>query len=272
MSLSSPTPPAVADPNAVAQNQENINLSSAEASQAGSMVNQNTPWGNISYQQTGTGPNGVPTYTATTSLDPTIANIFNTAKTGADTTLTNANYGSTTPTQAIGDMTSGLTKQMLDTETNYLSPYFSQQTSQLDAKLRNQGLAPGQPAYDQAMNGLQQSQNSTVTGFLASSQPQAFSEAQTLYNEPLAISQALLGEVSPTTVNSSGAASPGLSVQPANLIGATANAQQAQQQTYQDQVQQYDAMLSGLFSLPSTVLGGWAKGGFQMPAAAAAAA
>lgn len=296
--MSAPPPPQPADPNQVAANQQNINTQSGVESQAGSMVNQNTPWGSVSYQQTGTGPGGVPIYTATTALDPTIANIFNTSKTGAANLLASANYGGApqpgtgggspsqnlgpgymgapqtvpgvpatgaggSPTQAIGNMTSGLTSQMLGTETSYLSPYFTQQTSQLDAQLRNQGLAPGNPAYDQSMNALQQSQNSTVTGFLAQAQPQAFSEASALYNEPAQLASALMGEVSPATVGTSTAATSPLAIQPANLIGATATAEQMQQKTYEDQLAQQQAAWSGIFGIPSAVLGGWARGGFS---------
>src|SRR5579872_5815319 len=67
---SSPSPPVVSDPNVTATQQQGLNTKAGEASQAGSMVNQNTAYGSLNYTQTGTSPDGTPIYTANTSLSP----------------------------------------------------------------------------------------------------------------------------------------------------------------------------------------------------------
>src|ERR1700722_15274485 len=46
-------------------------------SQAGSQYNQSNPYGSLQYQQTGTGPGGVPIYSANTSLSPVEQGLFN---------------------------------------------------------------------------------------------------------------------------------------------------------------------------------------------------
>lgn len=257
---SSPQAPVVADPNVVASNQQNLNTTAGQQSQQGSMVSQNTPTGSLTYSQTGTSSDGTPLYTATTALTPAQQGLLNTlqgtqqsAGTQGQNVITGANYGSVAPATAIGNATSGLTSQAMGQETAYLNPFFTQQTDQLDTKLKNEGFAPGQPGYDQAMNALKQSQGQTVTGFEASIEPQMYQQATSSYELPaqLAGSLAQLGAPSSPTFQST----PQLSIQPANLVGATANAQTAQQQTYQDQVNQNNAMMSGLFGIGTTALG-----------------
>jgi hypothetical protein len=276
---SSPQPPAVTDPNITAANQQTLNTNAGQSSQAGSMVNQVNPYGNLSYAQTGTSANGTPLYTATTSLSPAQQQLL-TELTGTQTTagkqagtlLKNANYGAN-PTDVIGNGTTGLTGAAVAQQTAYLNPYFQTQTSQLDTQLRNQGFAPGQPGYDNAMRALQNNQNNTVTGFISQIEPQMFQQATQEYQMPAQMAESLAQFGAPTNPTQSFTSTPSLNITPANLTQATANAQQAQQQTYQDQLAQNNAMMSGLFGVGSAVLGGWAKnGGVQNMLGAAALA
>lgn len=263
---STPDAPKVADPNVTAQQQQDLNSKAAQSSQAGSMVNQSNPFGNLSYSQTGTSPDGTPLYTASTTLSDANKQLLDilqgtqkSAGQQGNALISGANYGAVSPSDAIGNATSGLVKDAMSKQVSYLSPYFTQQTDQLDTKLRNQGFAPGQPGYDNAMRALQNNQGNTVTGFESQIEPQMFQQAQSTYLMPAQLGGTLAGLGSPTMPAFT--PQPGLNVQPANLIGATANAQQAQQQSYQDQLQQSQAMMSGLFGIPTAVLGGWAKGG-----------
>lgn len=265
---SSPTPPAVTDPNLTATNQQALNTTAGQQSQAGSMVNQNNPYGSLTYSQTGTNANGTPIYTANQSLTSAQQGLLNTqqgtqqtAGTQAGNLLSGAGYGNTSAADALGNATSGLTGQAMQQETSYLQPYFSQQTNSLDAQLKNQGFNPGEPAYDNAMRGLQNNQGNTVTGFLANIEPQMYQQAQSTYTLPAQLAESLGQFATPGSVAQNLTQTPNLTIQPANLIGATANAQQAQQQTYQDQLNQNNAMLGGLFGIGSSVLGGMAKSG-----------
>jgi hypothetical protein len=238
------------------------------------MVNQETPYGSLTYTQTGTSPQGTPLYSASTSLSPTQQGLLNTltgtqaiAGQAGQSLLAGANYGATNPATAIGNATSGLTGQAVQQEENYLQPFFTPQTQQLETQLLNQGIMPNSPAYTQAMNNLQQSQGQTESGFVANIEPQMYQQALSTYELPATLGGQLTSEGSPT--NPTFQQTPSLTVQPANLIGATANAEQAQQQTYQDQVTQYNNMMSGLMGIPTAILGGWAKAGGASAAAAA---
>ena len=258
-----PSPPPTPDPSAVADKQAAYNMQAGTASQLGSMVNQVTPYGNLNFSQTGTGPNGVPIYTASTTLTPGQQSIVDaltgargSAASQAKSVISNANYGNQNPADAVGGMTSGITKDILGKETEYLNPFFTQQSDRLDAQLRNQGLSPGTPAYDVAMNNLRQNQNQSVTGFLAQAEPAAYQQATSQYNLPISTAANLetIGQPTSPTFQST----PALNVQPPNFIGAQANADQIAQANYQNQMSQHNNMMSGLFGIPTAMLGGWA--------------
>src|SRR6267142_943085 len=263
---STPDAPTVADPNTVAKNQQALNTTSGQQSQVGSMTNQVTPTGSLSYTQTGTSSDGTPLYTATTKLSDPQQQLLNTlqgtqraAGTAGKNLIAGANYGAQAPGDVIGNATSGLVKDAMAKQVSYLDPYFKQQTEQLDTQLRNQGFAPGQPGYDNAMRAVQNNQGNTVTGFEAQMEPQMYQQAYQNYMTPASLGGTLAGLGAPS--NPTFQSTPQLNIQPANLIGATANAQQAAEASYQDQLKQSQAMMSGLFGIPTAALGGWAASG-----------
>lgn len=255
-----PNVPAVPSATQVSADQTQANV----AAQAGSMVNQENPYGSLNYTQTGTGPNGVPIYTSKINLSPEQQQLYDTlvgtqqsAGTAGGKLIGGANYGDQSPADVIGGMTSGTTKDLLDKETGYLNPFFTTSRDQLDTKLRNQGLAPGTPGYDNAMRSLDTSQGLTVSNFLASAEPQAYSQAKSTYEEPATLGATLAALGTPGSPNSDFVNAPQL--QATNVVGANANQSQAQMAAYNAQNQQYQQMLSGAFGVPSAVLGGWAS-------------
>lgn len=261
---SAPPPPnpqqALSLGNQTAQGQQSLN----DRAQVGSAVNQNNPYGSLAYQQ-GVGPNGAPVLSADVNLNPTQQGLFNTlmgtkqtAGTQGSNVLSGANYGSQSPQDAIGNMTSGIEGDLMSKNLAYEQPFFNTSRQQLDTQLRNQGLLPGQPGYDNAMRGLDTSQGLTVNQLEASTQPQAFSQANTLYNTPLAQAQQLSQLGAPQDPNQDFVNAPQL--QPANLTGAVSNAGTLLNNQYTAQEQQYSNMMKGLFGIGGTVLGGLAGG------------
>jgi hypothetical protein len=268
MSMSSPDVPTVPNPQVTANQQQQLNQQTLQELQGVNQVNQVTPTGSLTYAQTGVGANGVPTYTATQTLSPQEQALLNTmqgtqttAGTQAGKLLSNANYGAagTNPSQAIGDATSGNTKALLQQETSYLNPQFTQQTNQLDTQLRSQGIFPGSPAYTQQMQNLQLNQNQAITGFLAAAEPQAYQQAVSSYELPLSMASQELGLAAPSGVGLTG--TPQESSQPANLEGDVASANTANMAAYNAQLNQQNAMMSGLFGLGSAAISG-GSGGF----------
>jgi hypothetical protein len=264
-SSSAPTPP---DPAQTASTQAALNTSAGEQSQQGSMVNQNIQGlGGLSYVQSGTGAGGVPLYTANTTLSTPEAQILSGLQGGqilagsqGNNLLAGANYGSQSPADVIGGATSGNTQAMLGQLTSYMNPYFQQSTEQLDSTLRNQGHNPGDPAYDNAMQNLQKSQGATITGALPQLESTAYSQAAQNYMMPLTMGLQEYGFAQPGLPGSQFVQAPGLSVSPPNYEGDVQNAYQDQMQAYQSNLQQQQAMMTGLFGLGSAGIGGLTKG------------
>lgn len=273
--MGAPAPPSPSTGQAagqqVASGQQQYNTNAGESSQAGSMVNQNNAYGGLNYTQTGTGPNGTPIYTANTSLSTPEQGLLNTyqgtqgtAGNQAGSLLAGANYGASSPSQTIGNMASGLEGQQMASYQAGNQPMQQTAVFQLDTQLRNQGLQPGEPGYDNAMRGLTNSQtlaNDTANANFAST---AFNQANTMYTEPLSMATTLGQFGAPQTPNSSFVNAPGLNIQPANLIGATSTENQAVQDQYNAQMQQYSGMMNGLFGIGSDALGVM-TGGMSMP-------
>lgn len=268
-----PTPPAPMDATQVANTQQGYNIDAAKTNLAANAINQYTPFGSLQYSQTGTGPNGIPIYSATQKLSPEQQGILNALQGQTTNLLTGANYGSSNPADVIGNSTSGLTADLLKKNVAQIQPYMDTSRDQLDTKLRNQGFAPGQPGYDNAMRGLLDSQNRTVQGFEASIEPQAYQQATSSYLMPLTMSGSEIGLMNPNAVKQGLTTTPTTNVQPANYMAAAAQQQQIMEQQYQQQMDQYSNSMSGLFGIPTAILGGWAQsGGMQAAGSAMASA
>jgi hypothetical protein len=262
----SPDVPNVPDPGVTASKQFDLNKQAGLMSQQGSMVNQSNPFGELTYSQTGTSPDGTPLYTAKTTLNSSqqeLLDILNgtkkTAGTQAGNLLTGANYGAAQPKDVIGDMSGGWLKDAMTKQMSYLQPGFDYDIAKMETKLKNQGFAQGDPAYDKAMNALKQSQGQTVTGFQASQQPALLQQAAQLYQMPAQLAGSLSGLGAPTmpTWNNT----PNLNIQSPDLIGATNSANAANMKAYEAQSNKDNAMMSGIMGVPSAILGGWAQNG-----------
>ncbi len=264
--------PKPTDPGTVIAGQTVANQNAGTSSQAGSMVNQNNVFGGLNYQQTGVGPNGVPTYTATTTLSPTEQALYNqfsgtrgTAEDQASSLLSGANYGSRQPGDVIGDATSGNTNALMEKYSSYYQPLQQTARTQLDTQLKSQGLSPGTPAYDNAMRSLDENQNMANSLAAANYEQQAYGQAANNYTLPAQMATQLAAFGAPQSPNSQFVNAPGLNIQPANVTGAYANYDQANMDKYKADTAANSAMWSGLFGVPSALVGGWAKGGFTNP-------
>jgi hypothetical protein len=230
------------------------------ASQAGSEIGQQNWLGNMGYQQTGTGPGGVPLYTATTSLSPGQQSLYDQllatqqqAGGQASNLLKTGNYGASSPFDAISGMAGGMTSGMLGNEVSYLNPFFKLQSDQEKAQLANQGFVPGSTAYNNAMMPLQTGQDLTVSNFLAQAYPQAFQMSAGAYQLPWQMAQGMAGFGAPQAPGGQFTQTPQLAQ--TNLVGATQTEQDALQAQYDAQLKQQQAMMGGLFGIGSAGVG-----------------
>lgn len=259
MSTSAPAPP---DPTATANAQEGLNKETAQTQAELNMVNQTTPYGSMTYNQTGTAPDGTPTYTSTQTLNPAEQKLFNTyvgtqQGLGKDAGALMKNLGSSL-TNAPNLDPSTLTNQMMQWGQQYMQPIFNQQQSNLDSQLQAQGITQGSQAYGNAQNLQARNVDNAYENLFMQAEPMAYSQALSSYQAPIQTLGTLLGESQPGSVSQNLTQTPSEQIQPADIQSLT-------EQNYAQQNANYENTMSGLFSIPSAVLGGWARMGFATP-------
>jgi hypothetical protein len=244
-----------------AQAQQGFNLESWLSS----LIGQEGPWGSLSYEQTGTTPEGNPMMTAKTKYAPGIQGLFdqlvsNKSTAGGQTgaMLNRANYGAQSPEDVIGDLSSGITGGIMNNWKSSLDPFFETKTQQLHTALSNRGLVPGQPAYDNAMREMEQSQGLTINNLIGQTGTKAYELASGMYKMPAELAMMLGQYASPASATQDFTTNLP-SVQPANLVGATANAQQALNDQWKAQTMKYGNMMGGIGQIGGSLLGGWAS-------------
>jgi len=220
------------------------NLKGAQQALSANRVNQNTAYGGLNYQQTGTDQYGNPTYTANQTLAPEFQGTFNNL-------AQNAQTASQTPLDtgmASWDKATGLINQRLQ-------PQIQRENEASDAQLANQGIMPGSQAYNTAKTLLSQQHNdlsnqAQLAGL--SAQNQFFNQGVTAQNLPLAQLGAFKSATTPSYV------SPYQQAAVAGPDYLSAYGLQNQNNIAQQNMQtnQSNAMLNGLGGLGSSLIAG----------------
>lgn len=280
--------PAAPNAQAIGQQQAQQNLETGVANAWLGNTNQVTPYGNLTYTQTGTqnvGGKEVPTFTATQTLSPEQQAIYNKTtglQSGALDTAQNVmgqvNNAVNTPlnfnnapklptdqTQLRNDAYRALTAR----STEDLNNAEDRQKTQL----ANQGISAGSTAYNRALQPIDRarvdasSQATINAGTIAGqdlSQAQTLrnqyiNEAQTVRNQPLQDYATLMGlgggVQQPTYAQPTQATIP-----QTDVTSPVYNSYAGQMQQYQIQQGAQNAMLGGLFGLGGAGLGGYLYG------------
>jgi hypothetical protein len=127
------------------------NIAGALQATAANRINQQTPYGSLQYQQTGTDAQGNPIWSANQQLSPELQQLTQSSLAGLQASQANPMYGINP-----GDTYSNAIMQRLQ-------PQQRQQVEALDAQLANQGIMPGSEAYNRAKTLLGQTQNDALT-------------------------------------------------------------------------------------------------------------
>ena len=266
MGKDSPSPPPAPDYTGAAIATAAGNKDAAIAAAEANRVNQVTPYGNLTYNQSGTSANGNPIWNATQTLSPAeqakldannglSQSLLNTAKKGigqVDSLLSNTALDESKLAQPSMQ---GIAVQ--DAIMHRLQPELDRQQSGLENQLSNQGIMAGSEAYNTAMDRQSQSRNDLQTQAALqgintgqSARQQGVAEQYAAQSRPLDIVNALRtgNQVqNPQFVNV-----------PQQATTAGADMLGAAQGNYNAQMGQYNAaqasnnnMTSGLFSLAS---------------------
>lgn len=265
---SAPSPPPAPDYAGAASATAAGNKEAAIAAQQGSMINQVTPYGNLSYSQTGTSEAGNPTYTAKIDLSPTgqqLLDYSNQAQLGlgkqTGQALDRVDQSLSQPFDI--NSSSDAVNKAYSNITSRLDPQWNQATHAKETELVNQGLRPGMEAYDNAMRDFNYGKNDAYTQ--ASTQamnfaPQTMQLDLAARNQPLNELNALrTGSqvTNPSFVNTPQQQTVG----GPNMLGAAQMQGQYNQGAYNQQQAANNSMTGGLFGLGSAVVGA-PSGGF----------
>jgi hypothetical protein len=249
--------PRVPKASSVSDQQLQYGIKAGTAQNELNQTNQVTPTGSLTYTQTGKNADGTPQWTATSALNAqqqALLNAQTSAATGAagaagDIIKQNAGKWASGP-----DMNeTGITKAIMGWGHDYMDPIFQQQNAAEDAKLANQGIAPGSEAYTNAKMARSRNTNDVYTKLLMEGQGQALQAAEAKYMDPLRALSTLSSGQQPGIQY---AQTPQANVSAPDYTTAANN-------QYTAQKSNYDSMMSGLFKIPTTLLGGWASGGFK---------
>ena len=287
MSKSTPSAPAAPDPTTTANAQTASNEATASYNFGLNNPNVVSPLGSNTYTP-GTDANGNPQYTQTIDLSPAEQQILtqnqnNTIQQGQNaqtaqqnvTNLLQTPYnlqGNIPQTLSGGDQQKDLQNaenSLYSQQTQYLDPQFQQGQAQLQSQLANQGIPPGSPAYNTAMQnfGLQKQQayqsamNQATSGGAAyqaqlantglANQAQEAQLYTQQYQEPLNLYSSLMSGTQPTMPQFSGTNTS--SAAPTNVLGAYQNAYNGQLNTYNTQVGSNNSATSGLMGIGSSL-------------------
>jgi len=234
-----------------AQATAQANLLGAQQATAANRVNQVTPYGSLSYQQTGTDAQGNPIWSATQALAPELQGAFGNIA-GQVTQGTAQGFNPTLPSVGINP---GETYS--DAIMRRLQPQQERQAKSLETQLANQGVMPGSQAYENAKTQLAQQQNDQLTsavvgGFqtgLAANQ-NAFNQGLTSYQLPLATLNQFRAATTPSYVNPYQQAA----VSGPDYLGAYTTGQNAQLAANAAQQAGQSGMTSGLFNLAGSAI------------------
>ena len=258
--------PKAPGPYQTAAAQSAADISTAIAQQGLNMTNQITPYGSLTYSQSGTmsytDPTTgktvtVPRFTSTQAFSPEQQKLFEQEQAfdkmyndiALEQTGKIGEHLSTPFDYNAGEYEgwAGNLYNTLNDESN------ARTRDQWDQKLKNQGLSPGSAAYDDAMKNVITSQSRDRTAFMLDAYNTGLNTALTMRNQPINEIGALIsgGQVQQPTFTST----PQVGLQSPDLAGMI-------NQNYQNQLASRNAMIGGLSGLGGAALGGWASGGF----------
>lgn len=236
------------------------NAEAARIATKANRINQNTPYGSISYSS---GVNGDPDqWRSDVSLSPTGQQLLNYQNTAS------LNYGdqAVKGLQRVDESLSqpfdfssvkDVSDRAYGNYTARLDPQWQRSDAALETKLRNQGIPVGSEAWKAAMADQAYAKNDAYTSANTASinsMPATFQLAQALRDQPLNEVNALRTGSQVTTPQFS---SPGQQQTTAgpNYLGAAQSEGQYAGNIYNQQMAQQNAMMQGLFNIGAAYVG-----------------
>jgi hypothetical protein len=258
--MGKPSAPAPPDPKQTSAAQTGTSVATAIANSNLQNVNQVTPNGNLTFNQSGTtkftdpytGQSyDIPSFTATQTLSPDQQKLYdlnnqtqqNLGQIGVDQS---AKIGSLLGTNVDlnNDAVEG---RLMDLGSKRLDPMFARQADALATQLANQGIQPGSAAWKAQMDQFQQGKNDAYNQLLLNGRGQSVQEILTERNQPLNEISALMSGSQVSQPNFINKQMP--TIPTTDTAGIINSNYQQQFQNYQTESANRNALLGGLFGL-----------------------
>lgn len=253
--VSAPKPP---DPWETAQAQSQWNNTTAQTQQAMNMVDQTTPWGSSTYNQTGTQtiigadgkPINVPKYSQTTTLSPEQQAIFEQTQTAQGNLAGLASDQSAAMREYLNTPfqfnNSDAEQWAYDLASPRILAQQGQNEEQIRTTLANKGIREGSAAWNAEMSRMTNANTDQLNQLALTGRGQAFNEALTSRNQPINELSALLSGSQVSMPQFAGTPQTGVAgVDYTGLVN----------QKYQAELQSANAGMGGLFGLGGALLG-----------------
>lgn len=253
--------PSAPDPAQTAAAQGAWNSYTAQQQQQMNMIGQNSPWGSLEYQQTGsswiTDPNGkrveIPQYTANTTLSPEQQAIFDASQSAQGNLANIANDQSAWLGDYLKDPfqfnNQSAENWAYDLASQRILPQQEQNRKDLENRLINQGLRPGTAGYNTAMSQLTNANSDQLNQLALTGRSQAFQEQLAQRNQPL---NEIIGLMSGTQVqspNGTFAQTPQSQVAGVDYSGLVNQKYQADMNAYNSQMGALGGLFGGIASM-----------------------
>lgn len=261
--MDTPSPPPAPDPVKTAEAQQTMNQNTATTQQLLNMVNQVTPDGSLTYNQTGTnsfvGADGktytVPQFTATQSLSPTGQKLLDTTNVTkqnlADAGVTASNTINSVLGKPVDLSNDAVEQRLFELGSARLTPQFQRDENALRTQLINAGIRPGTEAWNTEMTRLGQNKNDALNQLVLGGRQQSINEILTERNQPLNEITALM--------SGSQVSQPGFTNTPQSQVagvdyaGMVQNNYNNAMKQYQADVSSNNAAMGGMFGLGGTL-------------------
>lgn len=276
-----PTPP---NPTVVAAAQTKSNQETARTEAALNRVNQITPWGNVTYNDL-----GGDRWSQTVSLSPQEQQTYDLQKFLENQGLdigknvlgqVGQQFGQQMDLSGLTPLNSDfgaerdrMTNASFDRFKGFLDPQFASQGNALESKLAAQGITQGSDAYTKAMADFERNKAGAYQQAMDSAVQMGSAEANQLFGQNLTSRQQGLNELEAQrarpmnelaalmNLSSVGAPNYGqaqpVGVAPTDVMGAYAQNYAGQMNNYNQQLQQQQGMLGGLFNLGGALGSAW---------------
>lgn len=244
----SPKAPAPINVGAVGQQQANENTRSAFEQASFNRLNQKDQFGNtLNYQQTGTDGQGNPIFGVSQNMGQTGQQFA-----GGFANLGQAYFDRAVDRPDLGS--DAALNRAYDAATSFTAPRQERERAQLETRLANQGFARGSEAWNNAARDLAENQSSANNTLMVGLQGQI--AQQGLADRAQGMSELQPGlafgnqAINPNLVNAPQINTGG----PVDYAGLNMANYQQQQNAYNSQMQQRNAMLGGLAGIGGAIL------------------